>query len=33
MVELGLYIVFDDEMVDVKWCGIGICIEDDIVVI
>ncbi|WP_368567025.1 Xaa-Pro aminopeptidase [Acinetobacter junii] len=31
-VEPGLYIAPDDETVDVKWRGIGIRIEDDIVV-
>lgn len=30
-VEPGLYIAPDDETVDVKWRGIGIRIEDDIV--
>lgn len=31
-VEPGLYIAPDDESVDEKWCGIGIRIEDDVVV-
>ena len=31
-VEPGLYIAPDDETVDMKWRGIGIRIEDDIVV-
>ena len=31
-VEPGLYIAPDDETVDAKWRGIGIRIEDDIVV-
>ena len=31
-VEPGLYIAPDDESVDLKWRGIGIRIEDDVVV-
>ena len=31
-VEPGLYVAPDDETVDAKWRGIGIRIEDDIVV-
>ena len=31
-VEPGLYIAPDDETVDAKWRGIGIRIEDDVVV-
>lgn len=33
IVELGIYIVLDNIMVVKKWCGIGVCIEDDVVVI
>jgi len=31
-VEPGLYVAPDDDQVDKKWCGIGIRIEDDVVV-
>ena len=31
-IEPGLYIAPDDETVDEKWRGIGIRIEDDVVV-
>lgn len=33
MVELGIYVLLDDCSVFECWCGIGICIEDDVVVI
>jgi Xaa-Pro aminopeptidase len=31
-VEPGIYVAPDNLNVDVKWWGIGICIEDDVVV-
>lgn len=33
IVEFGIYVVVDEVSVDFKWCGIGICIEDDVLVI
>ena len=31
-IEPGLYIAPDDETVDAKWRGIGVRIEDDVVI-
>lgn len=33
IIELGLYVLVDDCIVEVCWCGIGICIEDDVLII